>query len=563
MKKQLLFLLLLLLWVIPGKSTDIEKIKPVKNLIVLIPDGTSLATVSTSRWYQRYLEPENKKLAIDPYLCGTVLTHSSTAPINDSAPATSTYMTGYVSLSGYVSTYPVSDKENDIVQLDTSRAYQPLATLLEAARIIQQKSTGLVFTCEFPHATPADCAAHSYQRGKYDWIAPQMVHNDVDVVIGGGVSLLTEANEEYLKANGYGIYKNDINGMRNHAGNKMWALYGAREMAYDIDRDPAQQPSLSEMTRIAIEKLSTNEQGFFLMVEGSKVDWAAHANDPVGMITDFLAFDRACGVALDFARQHGETAVVIVPDHGTGGISLGRRDCSNYDRMTLSEHFQTLSQIKLTAEGFAKKLNEEPATAIQQVFQAYAGFELTEEELQAIYQCRDYRNSPVPASERSSANVSPSLYNRSLSGFVSTLITSKSCIGFTTGGHTGEEVFLAAYHPEDTRPTGMITNVELNHYLAAMMGLSGQLDVLTDSCFVPHQEVFKELKYEIMPPTAEKVYPKLVVEKNNKRLIIEPYTNMALSTEKRELWIKLSSVVVYVDANETFYVPRSLKDYIK
>ena len=390
-----------------------------------------------------------------------------------------------------------------------------------------------------------------------------MVHNDVDVVIGGGVSLLSEADEAYLKASGYGVYRNDITGMRTHTGDRMGVLFGERDMAYDIDRDPAKEPSLEEMTRIAIEKLSKNEQGFFLMVEGSKVDWAAHANDPVGTITDFLAFDKACGVALDFARRNGETAVVIVPDHGTGGISLGRRDCSNYDRMTMAEHFHAIAQVKLTAEGFAKKLNEEPATAIQQVFHEYAGFELTEEELQAIYQCRDYRNSPIPAAERSNRDVSPALYSSSLSGFVAKLITSKTCIGFTTGGHTGEEVFLAAYHPEDTRPMGMITNVELNHYLAAMMGISGQLDVLTDSCFVPHQEVFKEFEYEIRPPTDEKVNPTLVVKKNNNRLIIEPYTNMALSTEKRELWIKLSSVVVYVDANETFYLPRSLADYLK
>ena len=563
MKRKFLFLFLVFLLIFPAKSTEIEQVNPVKNLIVLIPDGTSLATVSISRWYQRFLDPALTKLAIDPYICGTVLTHSSNAPINDSAPATSTYMTGYPSLTGYVSTYPVSDKENDIVPTDPSRAYHPLATLLEAARIIQQKSTGLVFTCEFPHATPADCAAHSYQRGKYEWIAPQMVHNDVDVVIGGGVSLLSETDEAYLKVNGYGVYKNDITGMRTHMGDKMWVLFGEREMAYDIDRNPTQQPSLEEMTRIAIDKLSKNEQGFFLMVEGSKVDWAAHANDPVGAITDFLAFDKACAVALDFARRNGETAVVIVPDHGTGGISLGRRDCSAYDKMTLTEHFHVISQVKLTAEGFAKKLNEEPVTSIQQLFHDYAGFELSEEEQQAIYQCRDYRNSPVPASERSNKNISPALYSSSLSGFVSKLITSKSCIGFTTGGHTGEEVFLAVYHPADTRPTGMVTNVELNHYLAAMMGISGRLDSLSDSCFVPHQEVFKGYDYEIKPPADEKSNPTLVVKKNNNRLIIEPYTNTVLSTKNGESAIKLSSVIVYVDANETFYLPRSLAGYME
>ena len=129
----------------------------------------------------------------------------------------------------YVSTYPENDGDNDIYPTDPARAFQPLTTVLEAAKIKQGKSTGLVFTCEFPHATPADCSAHSYNRGKYEWIAPQMAHNDLNVVIGGGASLLPEESEAYLKGNGYGIFKNDIDGMRNYKGNNMWALFGDRE----------------------------------------------------------------------------------------------------------------------------------------------------------------------------------------------------------------------------------------------------------------------------------------------------------------------------------------------
>ncbi len=303
MMKKTAFLLFLasLTWQVNAIAP--EEVKPVKNLIVLIPDGTSIATVSTARWYQWYKHPDIPKLAIDPHLCGTVLTHSSNAPIGDSAPTTSCYMTGHPSRTGYVATYPLSDKDNDIYPTDSSRAYQPMTTLLEAMRLVQHKATGLVFTCEFTHATPADCSAHSYKRSRYDWIAPQMVHNDVDVVIGGGISLLDESGEAYLKSRGYSVYKDDIAGMRADENNKMWALFGQRDMAYDLDRDPAKEPSLEEMTRKAIEKLSKNENGFFLMVEGSKVDWAAHGNDPVGLLTDFIAFDKACKVAFDFARR--------------------------------------------------------------------------------------------------------------------------------------------------------------------------------------------------------------------------------------------------------------------
>lgn len=563
MMKKTVFLLLLASLTFQAHAIAPEDVKPVKNLILLIPDGTSISTVSTARWYQWYNHPEKSKLAIDPYLCGTVLTHSSNAPIGDSAPTTSCYMTGYPSRTGYVATYPLQDEANDIYPMDSSRAYQPMTTLLEAMKLLQNKATGLVFTCEFPHATPADCSAHSYKRSRYDWIAPQMVHNDVDVVIGGGISFLDESGENYLKERGYSIYKDDISGMRADKNDKMWALFGERDMAYDLDRDPAEEPSLEEMTKTALEKLSKNENGFFLMVEGSKVDWAAHGNDPVGLLTDFIAFDKACKVAFDFARRDGNTLVVVVPDHGNSGFSLGRRDCTGYDKLSKDQLFGAVSKIKLTAKGLADKLNSEPSSAVQQIFRDYAGFELTDEELQTLYHCKGYKHSPVPEAERSEKEGLASLYSTSITGFVAKLITSKTCFGFTTGGHTGEEVFLAAYHPAGTLPMGMNTNIELNHYMTAALGLTGKLDELTNEHFIPHREVFKDYTCTIIPPATEKGHPTLVVKNKKKQLTITPFTNIVKVGRKGEEDVRLRTVIVYVDANNTFYVPRSITDYLK
>ena len=86
MKKTLAFLLLLAIIIMPANAVEKENVKPVKNVILLIPDGTSLATISIARWLQWYQDPSKPKLNIDPYLCGTVRTHSSNAPIGDSAP---------------------------------------------------------------------------------------------------------------------------------------------------------------------------------------------------------------------------------------------------------------------------------------------------------------------------------------------------------------------------------------------------------------------------------------------------------------------------------------------
>ena len=339
--------------------------------------------------------------------------------------------------------------------------------------------------------------------------------NPSKIVIGGGVSILTKDMEDYLLANGYGVYRNDLKGMRADNNQKMWALYGNKEMAYDIDRNPEEQPSIEEMTRKAIDKLSKNPNGFFLMVEGSKVDWAAHGNDPVGMATDFLAFDRACGAALEFARNNGETAVVIVPDHGNSGISLGRKDCKGYDKLTKDQLFHQFSLYKLTAEGFANKVNSVPNSEVQNVFRTYAGFELTPEEMNALNNCKDYKNSPIPEDQRKPEDNS-SMYSGSLTGLMAHIITSRTCFGFTTGGHTGEEVFLAAYHPQGTLPLGMNTNIELNEYLCNLFGLThGNLEDLTSKNFARHTDVFEDYTCEIVPAADEKGSPTLIV-KNKK-----------------------------------------------
>ena len=515
---------------------------------------------------QWYSNPDKPNLFIDPYLCGTVRTHSSNAPIGDSAPTTSCYMSGQPTITGFVSTYPYDCGKDDIYPVDPNRAYQPTMTVLEAAKMFKGASVGLVFTCEFPHATPADCSAHSYKRGKYEWIAPQMVHNDLSVVIGGGVSILDADMEKYLLDNGYSVYKNDLKGMRADNKDKMWALYGDRDMAYDIDRNPEEQPSIEEMTRTAIQKLSKNDNGFFLMVEGSKVDWAAHANDPVAMTTDYLAFDRAVGAALEFARQNGETTIIVTADHGNSGISIGRESCKGYDKLTKDQLFKQLTSYKMSAEGFAKKVNSIPNSEVQALFRENAGFELSEEEMDALNNCKDYKFSPVPEAERHEKSKA-SMYSNSLTGLMSQIIANHTCIGFTTHGHTGEEVFLASYHPAGTRPMGMVTNVELNHYMCSLYGFGPTfLSDMSNKYFARHTDVFADYKCEIIPAKEGEKSPTLVVtnKKNKKKkLTIKGFTNIVKAGKKSEDEIRLNSVVVYVDKNNTFYLPDSLVDFLK
>ncbi|MDR0768557.1 MAG: alkaline phosphatase [Dysgonamonadaceae bacterium] len=522
----------------------------VKNIILMIPDGTSLASVSAARWFQRYQHPEKVNLNIDPYICGTILTYSSNAPIGDSAPTTSCYMTGYPSLAGYVATYPVADPVNDIVPMCPEKAYQPLVTLQEAARIAGNKSTGLVFTCEFPHATPADCSAHSYNRSKYEWIAPQMVHNQIDVVIGGGVSLLNEENKQFLESEGYGVFLNDISGFRDYPGGKMWALFADKDMAYDIDRNPEAEPSLAEMTRIAIDKLSRNENGFFLMVEGSKIDWAAHANDARAIISDMLAFDEACGEALRFAEQDGETLVIIVPDHGNSGISIGSNKCSGYSSLSKDQLFGSIAKFKTSIDALIAILRKTTPADLRKTVLDLTGIALTDSECTQLLQSSDYNLSSLSDEER--------MKGSKMTKIVANILDKYTCFGFTTTGHTGEEVFLAVYDPRPgKRLTGFHTNIELNHYMRNAIGFDNRLELLTDEYFTRHTDVFKGYSFSI---DTSKNSPILKVKNRKTTVEIRPNTNIIKHNGND---IKLNSVVVYVDKNETFYLPKALRGLLE
>lgn len=544
MKKKVSLLFIFLLIVNIGFS---QTVRPTKNVIVMIPDGTSLSVVSASRWVKAYRN-EGNHLNIDPYLSGTVTTFSSNAPIGDSAPTTSTYMTGIPQQAGNISMYPVADPKNDIVKLSPDSAYQPLATILEAMKIEQKKATGLVVTCEFPHATPADGASHYYSRSKYAVLAPQMAANNLNVMFGGGNDFITNEMKAHLKSTGTSLFQDDKKGMMNFTGERVWALFDKQAMPYDLDRNPDLMPSIAEMTTKALEILNKNPNGFFLMVEGSKVDWAAHANDPAGMIGEFLAFDKAVGAAIEFAKKDGSTTIVVLPDHGNSGFSIGRNGLKkSYTSLTKDDLFGTVSKIKRTAEGLEKILLNTKPENIKEVFMQYTGIEITNDELKTLAGSKNYK-----AEDYTQVSNSNNMTHN-----ITVMLNERMPFGFTTGGHTGEEVFLAVYHPQGDVLKGNVRNTDVHQYLYKVAGLEKPMNQLTSEIFAKHTDVFNGLKYTIIQG---KDFPKLVVKYKRKTLEIPAYSSVA---SLNGVPFSLGSVVVYVDKNNTFYLPKNLLEKVK
>lgn len=531
-------------------TSNIHPQQQVKNLILMIPDGTSSSVLTLARWYRfGSCAADNCRLAIDPHICGLVSTYCSDSPIGDSAPTGSTYATGYLSNTGFVASYPVSSgKERDLVHVDPLRAYHPLLTILEAAKL-EGKSTGLVMTSEFTHATPADFSAHTYDRSNKEEIALQMVHNNLNVVFGGGLQYLDPAFRKdgldlfsVLRSRNYKLATTiEQFEALNPSDSLSYGLFSENYLPNHLDRDPKEVPSLEEMTRKAIRILSEDPEGFFLMVEGSKIDWSAHQNDPVGTITEYLAFDDAVKAAMEFAGKDGYTAVVVVPDHGTGGISIGN-DLTDrsYDQLPLGGLTDPLHLCKRTAEGISRLIHDNPVNA-REIFLENTDIRLSDEEVNQV------------------AEAASSTDQNLLHDIVSRLINKNTYVGFNTKGHTGEDVVLAVYHPGNFRPEGVIKNTELNHYMTEILN-TPDLNSLTEARFCIDTVALEEMDWEIVRSDLSR--PKLLIraDKSGKiRAEIESSTDYITIFNKKKpvKMIPVHSLAIFVEPLGHFFIPKN------
>ena len=319
-----------------------------KNVIMLIADGMSTEGITLAR------QTKGGNLAMDEISVGSVITSWANGPITDSAPGGTVYAAGEKTNNKYIGT-----SVNDT----------PIASIVEGAESIG-KATGIIATSEITHATPADFTAHTNNRKHYNQILQQQINQDMEVVLGGGFNKPSGFTSEVSTDEFAAYYEDQVNNIKeegfdfittkdeldNYDGDKLWGSFADADLKYDFDRQSDNdnvQPSLAEMTDKAIEVLNKDEYGFFLMVEGSKIDWAAHANDPSGTIGDILAFDEAIKVALDYAKENQDTIVVVTTDHANSGFSIGNESTtSGYDDLTFEESIMQIKDFKLSAEKF-------------------------------------------------------------------------------------------------------------------------------------------------------------------------------------------------------------------
>ncbi|BAQ12047.1 alkaline phosphatase [Bacillus sp. OxB-1] len=509
------------------------------NVIMMVMDGTSAGATSLARWYK------GEDLAMDEIVIGGVRTHSAESAITDSAPAATALATGHKSNDKIVGLLPELVNTPGVEAVDPEDAFKPVANVLEGAKL-HGKATGIISTSEIQHATPAGFSAHATHRSNYQDIAEQQVYQEIDVVLGGGKESLLPGEGKNSRVDGEDLTKvldekgYDFVETREELfqtnSDKIWGSFAPSALAYDFDRETTShhEPTLAEMTKKAIDTLSTDEDGFFLFVEGSKVDWAAHANDPIGIISDVLAFDDAVQEALDFAKKDGNTMVIAVSDHGNSGITMGNVNTnSNYPEIPVSTYIDPLKKATMTAEGALKQLKDDRSN-MKEVAELYGLDNLTETEVEAL-----------KASESLQADMSKMLSNR-------------ANIGFSTGGHTGEDVFLYAYGP--SKPYGLVDNTDLAKTMASFLGFD--LNKTTDKLFVNAREAFENKNFQTRIDVTDENNPVFIAEKNNIKIELPVNKNIAHVTKQNQSYTKtLDGVTVYNEKD--FFVSESALDLSK
>ena len=407
-----------------------------RNVVLFIADGFGPASATLG---SAAAEARGDTWALGDGLGGSVETSATDNRVTDSAASATAYSCGLKTYNGAIAM--TADKE-------------PCPTVLERAEA-RGMATGLVATSRITHATPASFAAHVEQRGQEAEIAAQLVGAGVDVMLGGGMRFFQGREDgrdlvAELRASGVTV-ATDRAGFDALRAAPAAAILAESHLDYEVDRDASQQPSLAEMTAKALDLLSAAAPvaGFFVMIEASRIDHAAHGNDPVGHLGDILAYNEAVRVAREWAARDGETLVVATADHETGGMTLGRGGAYFWDPAPL---LRATSSI----EALGPRLNRSMETdgdPVELIREAAGVAELEEGMDEAI------RGMMASGDETA------------LREMVVGLLSEPAGIGWTTSGHTAVDVGLYAWGPGAERFTGRMVNADVGRALFAALGL--------------------------------------------------------------------------------------------
>lgn len=457
-----------------------------KYVFLFIGDGTSYSQIQATSYYLGACggqsEVTDGSLSFTRFpAVGSVSTYDATSFCPDSASTATSIASGYKTYSG-------------VINMDTTytRKFETIAEKLKRQRGYK---IGIVSSVNLNHATPAAFYAHQKSRNSYYEIGAELVESGFDYFAGGGL----------LKPDGADGKQKNLYDMAREAGytvvttqNEAEKLSAADGRAIVIDEHLADSDAMSyaidagggewklaDYVRKGIELLD-NKNGFFMMVEGGKIDWACHANDAATTIRDVMALSDAVAQAVTFYNAHpAETLIVVTGDHETGGLTIGFAG-TNYDTFLTYLAGQKISFAKFDSDYIAgyKKNGTPFASVMKDVTECFglvppggktdAGqIELTDYELQTVADAYARTLSAGPAKQSAMTEREYVLYGtyEPLSVTLTHILNNKSGVSFTSYAHTGLLVPVYAAGCGCAEFAGAYDNTDIYRKMAAVLAV--------------------------------------------------------------------------------------------
>ena len=444
-------------------------------MIFMVSDGMGPTSLSLTRSYRQHTTglPIDDVLVLDQHLIGSSRTRSTSSLITDSAAGATAFSCGFKSYNGAISVLP---------------DHTPCGTVLEAAKKAGY-ITGLVVTTRITDATPACFAAHANRREYEDLIAKQLIGDYplgrvVDLIIGGGrCHFLPNTTDGSCRAddkdvvamakdNGFNYIdsREDFDNLgKGEVKLPLLALLADTDIPYEIDRVHVDDvyPSEAEMARLALRALSAatkkSGKGFFIMIEGSRIDHAGHGNDPAAQVHEVLAHDEAFATVLDFLdNDDTEGVLVSTSDHETGGLATARQLTQAYP------HYYWFPGVLANATHSAEHCAREWREYLSSSNEALAPDTASRGEKRTVVAdlistglgIKDYTDEEVDAVIDAKPIWPPSY-------LFADMISRRAQVGWSTHGHSAVDVNIYASSPKHARPlVGNHENIEVGKFIA-------------------------------------------------------------------------------------------------
>ncbi|UCD75257.1 MAG: alkaline phosphatase [Phycisphaerales bacterium] len=442
-----------------------------RNIIFMVADGMSPGVPGLAELFSQLLRARGTNwhaLAANPRAaCGLLQTDSLSSMVTDSSAASSAWASGSRIFNGAVNVLPDGTRLTPIAPLARDKG----------------KSIGLVSTTTITHATPACFAAVQPKRADEHLIAPQYL-DLVDVILGGGHEFFAADKRkdqvdlyERFRTSGYTVCRTRDELLAAPRDRKLLGCFSTGHMPFTIDDrnrpgDRPRMPSLAEMSRAALDRLSNSGGGFLLQMEGGRVDHAAHSNDAAAMLWEQLDFDEAIGVVLAFIEQNPDTLLIITTDHGNSnptliGIGPGYRDsAARFAR--LAEVGSSFSTIYAELRGLISDGQRPAADDVIAVMRAHTQITIEQVEAETIARTMTGQKSDDLHHQ-----------HRGIVGALGQTMTNHTGVAWTGTSHTFDYALTLALGPGSDRFASLMHHTDVYGVLTSFMGIDHKNPTMT------------------------------------------------------------------------------------